>query len=90
LQENWDPHWIQIYNRKSTDELHNTTTSGIEVRYLNIYNLKNKSTSRMLINLKIYLNMQADQASMEANSENNNRTILSFSRDYDVSANMTT
>jgi len=34
--------------------------------------------------------MQADQASMEANSENNNRTIFSFSRDYDVSANMTT
>ena len=33
--------------------------------------------------------MQADQATLQENSENTNQTIFSFSRDYDVSSNKT-
>ena len=33
------------------------------------------------------VNMQADQAALQENSENTNQTIFSFSRDYDVSSN---
>ena len=37
----------------------------------------------------MFVNMQADQATLQENSENTNQTIFSFSRDYDVSSNKT-
>jgi len=89
VQENGDHQGIQIYNSTSTDEIQNTTTNGNEVRYLKTNNLKNKVTSRILIDSKIFVTMQADQAALQENSENTNQTIFSFSRDYDVSSNKT-
>ena len=73
----------------STNEIHNTTTNGNEVRYLKTNNLKNKMTSRILIDSKMFVNMQADQATLQENNENTNQIIFSFSRDYDVSSNKT-
>jgi len=89
VQENGDHQGIQIYNSTSTDEIQNTTTNGNEVRYLKTNNLKNKMTSRILIDSKMFVNMQADQATLQENNENTNQIIFSFSRDYDVSSNKT-
>ena len=89
MQENGDHQGIQIYNSTSTDEIQNTTTNGNEVRYLKTNNLKNKMTSGILINSKMYVNMQADQAALQENSENTNQIIFCFSKDYDVSSNKT-
>jgi len=57
VQENRDHQGIQIYNRTSTDEIQNTTINGNEVRYLKTNNLKNKMTSRILIDSKMFINM---------------------------------
>ena len=46
-------------------------------------------TSRILIDSKMFVNMQADQAALQENNENTNPTISSFSRDHDVSSNKT-